>query len=280
MSILSEASPALDAYESLAAHYDLFTAGYDHRRWIAALDGLARDHGLRGRRVLDLGCGTGHAIEALVERGYEVVGCDLSPAMIAAARERHPDADLRVADMRSLPDLGRFDLVLCLDDAVNYLLDEQELGDALSSIRSALADTGLLIFDVNTSLAYETAFARDRVVSDQDRVLAWRGGGLDDRRRIASATIEIFNALPEEGTWTREQSVHVQRYWRDAELAELIAAAGMRIAGRVGQRTGAVLDRVPDPSRHSKVVYVVRAARRSSLPDPSKGGAPMMIVEP
>jgi SAM-dependent methyltransferase len=269
MPILSDASPALDAYESLAAHYDLFTAGYDHRRWIGALDRLARDHGLSGRRVLDLGCGTGRALGPLLERGYAVVGCDLSPAMIAVAGGRHPGVELHVADMRRLPDLGPFDLVLCLDDAVNYLLDEQELGDALHSIRAVLGESGLLIFDVNTSLAYETAFARDRVVSDQDRVLAWRGDGLDDRRRLARATIEIFSERPEGDTWIREQSVHVQRYWRDAELREAVVAAGMRIAGRVGQRTGAVLDRVPDPTRHSKVVYVVEA----------RGGA-AMIVEP
>ena len=268
MSILSDASPALEAYESLAAHYDLFTAGYDHRRWIEALDRLARDHGLSGRRVLDLGCGTGRALEPLLERGYEVVGCDLSPSMIAVAGERHPGVELHVADMRRLPDLGPFDLVLCLDDAVNYLLDEQELRAALQSIRSVLTETGLLIFDVNTGLAYESAFGRDRVVSDEDRVLAWRGDGLDGQQRLARATIEIFSALPEAGTWTREESVHVQRYWRDAELAELVTAAGMQVAGRFGQRTGAVLDRAPDPTIHTKVVFVV-----------AKGGAPM-IVEP
>jgi len=258
MPTLSDAS-TLDAYESLAAHYDLFTAGYDHGRWIDALDRLAREHGLSGRRVLDLGCGTGRALGPLLERGYEVVGCDLSPSMIAVAGERHPGVELHVADMRRLPDLGPFDLVLCLDDAVNYLLDEHELSAALQSIRSVLTETGLLIFDVNTSLAYESAFARDRVVSDGDRVLAWRGDGLDDRQRLARATIEIFSALPEAGVWTREQSVHIQRYWRDAEMAELVTAAGMHVAGRFGQRTGAVLDRAPDPSVHTKVVFVVRA---------------------
>ena len=256
MSILSDVSPTLAAYESLAPHYDRLTAGYDHRRWIGALERLARDHGLRGRRVLDLGCGTGRALAPLLERGYEVVGCDLSPAMLAVAMERHPGVELHVADMRSLPELGEFDLVLCLDDAVNYLLDEHELGAAMASIRSVLAETGLLVFDVNTGVTYETAFARDRVISDDDRVLAWRGEGLDDERRLAQATIEIFHALPGSGTWIREQSVHVQRHWRDPELTGAIDAAGMRVAARVGQRTGAVLDREPDPARHTKLVYV------------------------
>ncbi|NUT55356.1 MAG: hypothetical protein HOQ03_05155, partial [Thermoleophilia bacterium] len=77
--------------------------------------------------------------------------------------------------------------------------------------------------------------------------------------------IEIVSPLPEPGTWAREQSVHVQRYWRDAELTEAIDAAGLRLAARVGQRTGAVLDRQPDPARHSKVVYVASPLGREEV---------------
>jgi SAM-dependent methyltransferase len=259
MTILSAPPPALAAYEALAVHYDLLTAGYDHRRWVAALDRLATEHGLAGARVLDLACGTGRALGPLLELGYDVAGCDLSPAMLAVARERHPDVDLRVADMRELPELGPFDLVVCLDDSVNYLLDERDLTAALRSVRSVLADGGLLIFDVNTKLTYETAFARDRVVSDDDRLLAWRGHGLDDAMRLARATVEIFAAGSEPGCWARERSVHVQRHWRDDELAAAADAAGLRVLTSVGQRTGVVLDAEPDPARHSKVVHVLRA---------------------
>jgi len=259
MTMLSAPPPALAAYEPLAAHYDLLTAGYDHRRWVGALDRLARQHGLAGARALDLACGTGRALGPLLELGYDVAGCDLSPAMLAVARERHPDVDLSVADMRELPELGRFDLVLCLDDAVNYLLDERDLTAALRSARSALADGGLLIFDVNTRLAYETAFARDRVVSDDDRVLAWRGHGLDEATRLARATVEIFAAGSRPDCWARERSLHVQRHWSDDELAAAADAAGLRVLTRVGQRTGVVLDAVPDPARHSKLVLVLRA---------------------
>ena len=259
MTILSASPQVLAAYEPLAAHYDLLTAGYDHRRWVRALDRIAREHGLAGDRALDLACGTGRALGPLLELGYDVAGCDLSPAMLAVAGERHPGVDLQVADMRELPELGPFDLVLCLDDSVNYLLDEQDLTAALRSVRSVLADGGLLIFDVNTTLAYATAFARDLVVDDEDRLLAWRGHGLDDATRLARATVEIFAAGSESGCWSRERSEHVQRHWRDEELAAAADAAGLRVLTRLGQRTGVVLDAEPDPARHSKVVLVLRA---------------------
>ena len=57
--------------------------------------------------VLDIGCGSGEPIgRLLVERGYSVTGVDASPEMVAMCRERLPDQDWRIADMRGLS-LGR-----------------------------------------------------------------------------------------------------------------------------------------------------------------------------
>jgi SAM-dependent methyltransferase len=266
------APPVLDAYERLAAHYDLLTAGYDHRRWVAALDRLARRHGLPGRRVLDLGCGTGHAIGPLVDHGYDVCGCDLSPAMLELARARGLDAELFVADMRALPDAGPFDLVLCLDDAVNYLLGDEDLDAAFASVRRVLAPGGLLVFDVNTERTYRTAFAADRIVADGERLLAWRGHGLDaGQPAIARATIEIFERDEATDAWQHDTSTHVQRHWRAGELTSALREAGLEPVAALGQRTGAVLEAAPDPARHTKVVHVARAPRREVRP---------MIVEP
>src|SRR3954447_12132766 len=92
---------ALEAYDGLAPHYDAFTAGYDYERWLDALEELAHEHGLVGRRLLDVACGTGKSFLPMHDRGYEVVACDLSPGMVSRAREKAPAGiDLFVADMR------------------------------------------------------------------------------------------------------------------------------------------------------------------------------------
>jgi SAM-dependent methyltransferase len=65
-----------------------------------------------GRPVLDVGCGVGAFLRLVVERGGEAHGIDASEALIALARTRLPDADLRVGDMEHLPwEDGSFDLV-------------------------------------------------------------------------------------------------------------------------------------------------------------------------
>jgi ubiquinone/menaquinone biosynthesis C-methylase UbiE len=55
--------------------------------WWELVDALVADGDLRGRRVLDVGCGTGRLAAALVERGAKVWGVDSSPEMLAQARE-------------------------------------------------------------------------------------------------------------------------------------------------------------------------------------------------
>jgi ubiquinone/menaquinone biosynthesis C-methylase UbiE len=53
--------------------------------------------------VLDVGCGAGTAVGELRERGARAIGLDTDAEMIAAATERHPDADFRVGDAGALP---------------------------------------------------------------------------------------------------------------------------------------------------------------------------------
>jgi SAM-dependent methyltransferase len=56
-----------------------------------------------GTRLLDVGCGSGLILVLAAERGAIPAGLDISPGLLGIARERLPEADLREADMESLP---------------------------------------------------------------------------------------------------------------------------------------------------------------------------------
>jgi SAM-dependent methyltransferase len=250
------------AYDALADHYDLLTVGYDHERWWQALEPLLRRHGLTGRRVLDAACGTGRSLEPLLRRGYAAAGCDVSPGMLARARARlGPDVPLAVADLRALPDLGRFDAITVLDDAMNYLLTEDDLRAALGSLRGLLAPAGLLVFDTNTLATYRGAFSAVRLADDEDTLLCWRGHGVtrEGSATYAAATVEAFARCDHE-LWRRRSSRHEQRHWSAAALDAAFRATGLRLRERVGQRTGARLGGAPDEDVHTKVVHVAARA--------------------
>jgi SAM-dependent methyltransferase len=69
----------------------------------ALLDVLAARVG-SGPKVCDAGCGPGHVARYLRDRGVDVFGLDISPAMVAEAARRHPDIDFRIGDLTSFAD--------------------------------------------------------------------------------------------------------------------------------------------------------------------------------
>jgi SAM-dependent methyltransferase len=110
------------------------------------------------RALLDVGCGTGHLAYHFLEAGYEVAGLDLSPAMLAHARERCAayvaggQAVFFEADAASFQLPRQFGLVVSTFDALNHLPDMAALQGAFASVRRALAPGGLFVFDLNTAL--------------------------------------------------------------------------------------------------------------------------------
>lgn len=79
-----------------------------------------------GASILDLGCGSGVPIDAyLIHRGFSVTGVDSSPSMIALCRERFPQSEWLVADMRTVALDHRFDGVLAWDSFFHLNHEDQ-----------------------------------------------------------------------------------------------------------------------------------------------------------
>jgi SAM-dependent methyltransferase len=254
------------AYEAFAPHYDAFTAHHDYERWTTTLEDLARASGLRGRRLLDVACGTGKSFMPFLERGYEVTACDISPAMVALAAAKAGDrARLEVCDMRTLPRLGAFDLVCCLDDAINYVHSADELEATFAGVARNLAAGGVLVFDANSLLAYRSFFASMTVLAGEERVLVWDGHATTDFAAgdRARATLEALNRR-DDGSWWRERSAHHQRHHPRATVQRALRRAGLRpVAVRGMRMDGSTTDGFAE-LENSKAVYIARASAPES----------------
>ena len=246
-------------YDAFAPFYDRFTAHHDYELWTRELRAVAHRHGLAGRRLLDVGCGTGKSFLPYLERAWSVTACDISPAMLAVAAAKAPaHVRLVVADVRRLGVLGEFDLVQCLDDLVNYLEDEAELTAAFAALRRNLAPGGLLLFDANTRLTYRTFFAQTTLVEDEDLVLAWQGHGSSaDGAGAASATLHAFERTGA-GAWRRAQSHHTQHHHEPVSVLSALAEAGLEAVGVYGHGFDGRPVQPLDEDRHTKAVYVAR----------------------
>lgn len=252
---------ARTAYDALAPFYDAYTEEHDHERWLANLEAIALEAGLRGRRLLDVACGTGKSFMPMLARGYEVTACDVSHAMVERARARSElqPTDVFVADMRDLPRLGSFDVATCLDDSLNYLVSDAELERAFAGIARNLRPGGLLIFDLNSLAVYRELFARDSVAEADGALFCWRGTGESEigPGALHEATIEVFSEHGD-GCWSRTTSRHLQRHHRPVLVTDLLSRVGFDLVGTYGQVTGAKLETPPDEERHLKLVYFCR----------------------
>jgi len=254
---VSEPARALATYEATAPFYDGLTAHHDYELWLGNLLPLLYAHGLKQGRLLDVACGTGKSFMPMLARNWEVVGVDASPGMLEVARAKVGDrAHLETADMRFLPELGRFELIWCLDDAINCLDSTQEVIAAFKGFARNLAPHGLCLFDLNTLLTYRGFFAGEETVELADgTVLHWLGQ-TDPKATSGVLASAVLEARDGSGRLVAS-TTHAQRHFEVRELERLMPAAGLEVVAIRGHAHDAILEPL-DEARHTKAILVVR----------------------
>jgi SAM-dependent methyltransferase len=141
------------AYDLLASHYDAATG--DSATEITFVDGIIKNACPRAVTLLEVACGTGGIIAGLAA-GYQVSGLDISPGMLAVAREKLPaGTPLYPADMSSFRLETTFDAIVCVYHGINHLLDFSDWEGFFDCVYGHLNYGGVLIFDVITVHALE-----------------------------------------------------------------------------------------------------------------------------
>lgn len=249
--------PEPRGYDVVAPAYDLLADGYDHRAWLLAIERLAREHGLAGRRALDVACGTGRSLAALLAMGFDGMGCDASLGMVAVARTKlGADICIEVADMRELPTYGSFDLITCLDDAVNHLTSPHEVTRTLAAMGRNLAPHGLLAFDVNTLAAYRRP--ADRVVADDRRLVLWHGAParMHTPGGCARVTMDVLRR-DLHNRWDGMRTSWSHRHYPLSSIPALVKSAGLAVKAIRGQSRGGRLEPRASENRYPKALVLV-----------------------
>src|SRR3989338_4551471 len=93
---------------------------------------------VKGKKILDLGCGTGIYAKLLTKKGAKVKGFDISPKMIDIAKKENPNLDLKVGSANKIPFNDKFDIVLA-SLVVHYLSNWDKL---LKEVKGVLRQGG------------------------------------------------------------------------------------------------------------------------------------------
>jgi SAM-dependent methyltransferase len=151
-------------YDLLAPHYDAVTG--DSATEAAFIHDIIERRHPQAATLLDLACGTG-SITARLAGAYQVSGLDISPGMLAVARENLPGGtELYLADMTSFRLDARFDVIVCAYQGINHLLSPAAWQSSFDRARDHLNDGGLFVFDIATLSHLDQMASVPRIVQE------------------------------------------------------------------------------------------------------------------
>ena len=203
------------------------------------------------RAVLDCACGTGGHTIALAQRGYRVMGSDISAAMIARAQMNARRADLSIPfSVARFQDLRatfreKFDAVLCIGNSFVHVLDDDDALASLVTMRECLRDDGVLILhNLNNDKRWKEKprwFAVNSGALQERETLVWRFADYDEAANRITFNIALFTK-DEQGNWSVQVQSTPQRPYQKIEIENLLQRAGFRNLEFYGSLQGEPFD--------------------------------------
>ena len=219
----------MSVYEALAGVYDELTGDVAYERRADYLERLFQKSRLPVRTVLDLACGTGNMTAVLTERGYELIGVDDSPDMLAVAREKAAGwrGEPPVFLNQSMPKLdlyGTVEAAVCCLDSLNYLTSPRDVQKTFERLALFIAPGGILVFDINSALYLRNLDGQVFLDETEDVYCVWRAE-FEKRSRVCTYWMDIFTRRAD-GAWARSVEEHRQRAYEVEELRAWLLDAG------------------------------------------------------
>lgn len=143
--------PVFGAY---SRYYNLLYKDKDYAGETEYIQGLIRKYHPHAKKILDLGCGTGRHDILLAEKGYDIIGVDMSEEMLSVAnsqlsslKPRHLSLNFIHDDIRTVRLGSTFDVVTSLFHVMSYQTTNDDLFAAFATARAHLKAGGIFIFD-------------------------------------------------------------------------------------------------------------------------------------
>lgn len=218
----------MSAYDGLAVCYDRLM-DFDYSALCDRYEGLfskfcRNDAGT----VLDLGCGTGKVCAELAKRGHRVIGIDCSEQMLTQAAvniKSSKRVSLILGDIKNLDPSLKADCAVCSLDVINHFSKTQYIVEAFKSVKNALNDGGIFVFDVHGKEKFFSVLGNNCFTYDYDDMFCcW------DCRLCGDRIDHTLNIFVSDGESYERYTDDFSEYYRSRRVLERAAQqAGLYI---------------------------------------------------
>lgn len=248
------------SYTELPEFYDFLGSHPDYDGYAEAiLDSYSRIGAKESGLVLDLACGTGKLTAALLQKGADVIGTDLSPEMLNIARENCAKKGffplLLMQDMRKLDLYGTVDVAVCATNSLNYLESGEDLMKVFALVHNFLTPSGLFFFDVNSLYKFEKLYGDNAYVFEGNGGYCVWQNDYKKSRKECEMLLTIFKK-EKNGLYSRREEEQKQKYFSPDFIKKTLKKAGFELIFEGGNYMGEALS--PDGA---DIFYLARCIK-------------------
>lgn len=225
-------------YYALAGLYDLWQEDADPAARADHIESFIKKHceitqgqGRDGKLLLvDLGCGTGEIAHRMAQKGYDVIGVDESPEMLAQAYLSQDDMDTRFIcqDICDMDLFGTADIMICLMDTINHITDPERVDRFFALCKKFLTPRGILIFDIATLHHFKHTLGNNSFTeTGEGYAIIWENS-YNEKKALNEAFVTVFT-IEANGNYERDDSVITERFYEPEQIEEMITANALTV---------------------------------------------------
>lgn len=218
-------------YSNFAFYYDRLMKEVDYGKWADYIEELFKRNNLEPSMILDLGCGTGSFCTVMAERGYDMIGIDLSPEMLSCAKTKALEKKLDILylnqDIAFFELYGTVDAIVCLMDSLNYITYKNDIKRVFNLVNNYLNPGGLFIFDLNSRYKLERILGDNVFYSnDNDVAYIWQNS-FDKTKSISRFDLTFF--VENGHVYKRFDEEHYERAYDEEEMRKMVRTSGLEL---------------------------------------------------
>ena len=244
------------AYKEFANIYDkLIYEDINYNEISNKIMDICENNNIELLDYLDLACGTG-SVSCRVGKNFKnTYAVDLSSEMLNIAFEKMKSNKIKAKiicqDMSELCLNHEFDLITCVLDSTNYLLQREDLMDYLRGVYNHLKKDGIFVFDINSYYKLSEIMGDNTYTySSEDIFYTWENSFENE---VLNMFLTFF-VKNDNGFYERFEEAHYERAYRESTIEDYICKIGFKIIDKFDGYT----DNIPS-AKSERIVYVVKA---------------------